>query len=160
MSFKGPNYRCWSCGAGGDAIDFVSRMFGLSALEAAKKLNYDLGLGIDIGKPVSQQRVAQIHRDNELYKAFEEWEKSAFITLVSRIHQLEGYKRDFPPRSPDNFPKPYVEACLYLDYTIYLWDCLFYADFDDKVTFYIMFKGEVEAIARKVGQAGNTQKSA
>ena len=32
------NYHCFACGAGGDVIDYVSRMFGLSQYGAARKL--------------------------------------------------------------------------------------------------------------------------
>jgi len=31
-------YYCFVCGAKGDVIDFVSRLFGLSPLDAAKKM--------------------------------------------------------------------------------------------------------------------------
>ena len=34
-------YYCFGCGATGDVIDFVSRLYGLSAFEAAKKIAPD-----------------------------------------------------------------------------------------------------------------------
>lgn len=41
------NYHCFACGVGGDAIDYVSRMFGLSQYDAALKLIEDFTLPID-----------------------------------------------------------------------------------------------------------------
>ena len=40
------NYHCFACGAGGDVIDYVSRMFGLSQYGAARKLIDDFCLPI------------------------------------------------------------------------------------------------------------------
>ena len=44
------NYHCFACGVGGDAIDYVSRMFGLSQYDAALKLIDDVNHFL-IGKP-------------------------------------------------------------------------------------------------------------
>lgn len=45
-------FYCFGCGQGGDVITLVERMFGLSALEASKKLDADFSLGLfgDDGK--------------------------------------------------------------------------------------------------------------
>ena len=44
------NYHCFACGVGGDAIDYVSRMFGLSQYDAALKLIEDFTLPVDVKK--------------------------------------------------------------------------------------------------------------
>ena len=41
-------YHCFGCGADGDAIDFVSRLFGLDTKDAAEKLNRDFGLRLEL----------------------------------------------------------------------------------------------------------------
>lgn len=41
-------FKCFSCGAGGDAITFVSKLKHLSNLEAVRLINNDFKLGIDI----------------------------------------------------------------------------------------------------------------
>ena len=48
------SFYCFGCGATGDVIDFVARLFGLSSYEAAKKLAYDFG--IDPDKPRQRWR--------------------------------------------------------------------------------------------------------
>ena len=45
-------FHCFGCGADGDVIDFVSRLYGISSLEAAQKTASDFGISYD-SKPVS-----------------------------------------------------------------------------------------------------------
>ena len=45
MKLNANYFYCFGCGATGDVIDFVARLFGLSSCEAAKKLAYDFGIG-------------------------------------------------------------------------------------------------------------------
>lgn len=64
LSFKRGRFRCWSCGAAGDSIDYTSRLFGLTALEAAKKLNADFDLGIM--EPATEEERERARRQREL----------------------------------------------------------------------------------------------
>ena len=43
---------CHACHHGGDAVALTARIFGLSMLEAARKINADFALGLEPGKPV------------------------------------------------------------------------------------------------------------
>ena len=47
MKLNRDYFYCFGCGATGDVIDFVARLFGLSSYEAAKKLAYDFGIDPD-----------------------------------------------------------------------------------------------------------------
>ena len=38
------HYHCYACGEHGDVIDFTSKLYGLSMLDAAKKLAYDFDI--------------------------------------------------------------------------------------------------------------------
>lgn len=42
-------FYCFSCGAHGDVIDFVSQLFGLDFQNALRKLNDDFSLGLPLG---------------------------------------------------------------------------------------------------------------
>ena len=61
-------YYCFGCGATGDVIDFVSRLYGLSAFDAAKKIASDFGL--DPGKPPSA--AALVKPGHPMISAFRE----------------------------------------------------------------------------------------
>ena len=39
LSFKGTHWHCFGCGAGGDVVDMVATIQGISALDAAKQLD-------------------------------------------------------------------------------------------------------------------------
>lgn len=62
-------FRCFGCGAAGDQVDFVARLLGLSSLDAAKRLNEDFRLGLDLNAPPDPDRV----RAREAKRLFDEW---------------------------------------------------------------------------------------
>lgn len=80
MSFKHGRFRCWSCGASGDAIDFVSHFFNLSLLDAAKKLNIDFLLNIRLNSPENaiDPNALEVARKHNL---FECWRQSFISDL-------------------------------------------------------------------------------
>ena len=49
MKLNEDYFYCFGCGAKGDVIDFVARLYDLTSLQAAQKLAYDFG--IDPDKP-------------------------------------------------------------------------------------------------------------
>ena len=71
MKLNRDYFYCFGCGATGDVIDFVARLFGLSSYEAAKKLAYDFG--IDPDKPPAAVALkkpyplARAFRNDEMY---------------------------------------------------------------------------------------------
>ena len=58
------NYHCFACGVGGDAIDFIARLFGISQYEAAKKLIEDFGLDIKVEDRNKYKRQEESHNLN------------------------------------------------------------------------------------------------
>jgi len=98
-------WHCFGCGAGGSAIDFVMRLFGLSFAQACLKLNCDFGLGLTGERPSMAERSALLEarrreaQEKEaaaaLYreKAAEYrqlWEAQKFLSpdIVGYIHPL------------------------------------------------------------------------
>lgn len=43
---------CFGCGAKGDVIDFVARLYNLSNYEAAQRLAYNIGINTELGQAV------------------------------------------------------------------------------------------------------------
>ncbi len=92
--YKG-RYHCFGCGAGGDATDFTARLFGLTPLEAAKKLNADFNLGLDLdGPPPDPAEQARRQEMKRLYARFEAWREQAIRDLSAcyrlGLDPLEG----------------------------------------------------------------------
>ena len=85
MKLNRDYFYCFGCGATGDVIDFVARLFGLSSYEAAKKLAYDFG--IDPDKPPA---AAALRKPKyPLAKAFQREELHCQRVLCDYLHLLE-----------------------------------------------------------------------
>ena len=81
-------FYCFSCGATGDVIDLVARLFGLSSYEAVQKLAQDFG--IDPSKPPAA--IALPKPERPLLKAHRQEEVRCLRVLWDYLHRLERWK--------------------------------------------------------------------
>ena len=130
MKLNRDYFYCFGCGATGDVIDFVARLFGLSSYEAAKKLAYDFG--IDPDKPPA---AAALRKPKyPLAKAFQNETLHCQQILCDYLHLLEHWKMQYAPKTPeDTLDDRFVEACQMLDYIEYLADILTVGDLEERV---------------------------
>ena len=107
-------FHCFGCGADGDAVDFVSRLFELPSKEAAMKLADDFGIAYDRnGKP---SIVAKI-REPTAKQKFEAEEKRCFRVLSDYFHKLRAWEKDYAPKQPEDEWHPlFTEALNKRDY--------------------------------------------
>ena len=91
-------FYCFGCGATGDVIDFVARLFGLSSFEAVQKLAQDFGIGPD--KPPAAAALPKPERP--LLKAYRQEEVRCLRVLCDYLHLLEGWKQNCAPSNPDD----------------------------------------------------------
>ena len=116
------HYYCFACGAHGDVIDFVGRLFQLSPYDAARKLAADFHLSPD--KPPS---AAALHAKRIRTEAqqLRENERLCFSILSDYAHVLRDWKVRYAPQSPAEAPdERFVEACHKLDEVEYYLDIL------------------------------------
>ena len=125
MKLNEDYFYCFGCGASGDVIDFVARLFHLSNYEATQKLAYDFG--IDPDKPPA---AAALRKPKyPLAKAFQKEELHCRRVLCDYLHLLENWKVQYAPMSADDtIDDRFVEACQMLDYIEDLVDILTFAD--------------------------------
>ena len=122
-------YYCFGCGATGDVIDFVARLFGLSSYEAAKKLAYDFG--IDPDKPPAAMALKKPY---PLAQDFRNDEIHCQRVLCDYLHLLERWKVEYAPQSPeDELDDRFVEACHMIEYVNDLLDVLMFAELKQRV---------------------------
>ncbi|MBO6309004.1 MAG: hypothetical protein J6N70_09290 [Oribacterium sp.] len=69
------NYHCFGCGAHGDVIDLVQQIFSISPAEAAKRLNSDFNLGLDMDKPADSRKIELLKQRRREHDKFIEWDK-------------------------------------------------------------------------------------
>ena len=124
------HYHCFACGAHGDVIDFVGRLFQLSPYDAARKLMADFHLDPD--KPPS---AAVIHAKRIQAEAqqLREKERLCFSVLCDYVHVLRDWKVRYAPQSPDEpVHARFVEACHKLDEVEYWLDILTFGDSEER----------------------------
>ncbi len=123
-------FYCFGCGATGDVIDLVARLFGLNSYEAAQKLAQDFG--IDPDKPPAAISLPKPERP--LLKVYRQEEVHCLRVLCDYLHLLESWKVQYAPKTPaDTLDDRFVEACQMLDYVEYLADLLIAAELEQRV---------------------------
>ena len=83
-------YICFGCGETGDVIDFTAKLFGLTKIEAARKLMQDFGITADKSSVMHRTRypTENIHH--------------TFRILSDYIKLLEEWQTRYKPKSPDD----------------------------------------------------------
>ena len=130
MKLNEKYFYCFGCGATGDVIDLVARLFGLSSFEAAQKLAQDFG--IDPDKPPAAIALPKPKRS--LLSACRQEEGRCLRVLCDYLYLLERWMVQYAPKTPeDALDDRFVEACQMLDYVEYLADLLIAADLEQRV---------------------------
>ena len=146
MKLYEKNYHCFGCGAHGDVIALVANIFGISMIEAAKRINADFGLELDMDKPVDRSEIIMIHRKRQEEQDYAECENHAF-NVLSEYHKLLLKYRSKDPVSSDDIPdKHFVECINTLDYCEYIFDCFLNGNKDER----LMMKREVECFEQRI----------
>ena len=123
-------FYCFGCGATGDVIDLVARLFDLNSYEAAQKLAQDFG--IDPDKPPAAIALPKPKRP--LLTAYRQEEMRCLRVLCDYLHLLERWKVQYAPKTPeDALDDRFVEACQMLEYVEYLADLLIAAELEQRV---------------------------
>ena len=123
-------FYCFGCGATGDVIDLVARLFNLSNYEAAQKLAHDFE--IDPDKPPAA--IALPKPERPLLRTYRQEEVRCLRVLCDYLHLLERWKVQYAPKTAaDTLDDRFVEAFQMLDYVEYLADLLIAAELEQRV---------------------------
>ena len=116
MKLYHDHFHCFGCQANGDVIEFTSKLFGITALEAAQKLAADFGIREARPSVLAKLKTYQTQAENE---------KLCFRVLREYLHILQDWKKKYAPQTPQEEPhEHYVEACHMLECTQYMVDQL------------------------------------
>ena len=145
-------YHCFGCGEHGTVIDFTMKYFGLSNIDAVRKLSQDFGLNlISATKPVRAANCRLIQENKNLITDFEKWEKQAFITLSSYFRALRFWGEQIFIYQVEYFNKylPEVESIVFVETMLDMMIDNMH-DFPAQVEFYRTFGGVVSEIEHKI----------
>ena len=141
-------FHCFGCGVHDDVIGFTQRLFGLSRpLDAARKLNEDFMLNLDLGGHKAVNKVSEYSRRQREREEYERWEREAWHVLSSYYKLLREW-RELAPDCPDDVPDPWFAYALgQTEYAEYLCEEFIAADENGRKA----MRTEVERIAGFLG---------
>ena len=126
-------FYCFGCGEKGDAVDYVSKLFGLNALDSAKKICSDFGLA-DIHNQEHERASPKPMKPKKTdEQIFRETEQHTYRVLSDYYHQLQEWKTEYRPKSMDEDFHPYFAEALHeIDQTAYQLDTLLDGDIHER----------------------------
>ncbi len=158
------NYHCFACGVGGDVIDYVSRMFGLSQYDAAFKLIGDFSLPIEVKgktelnaqeKERIRRKKAEQERITRIKERFEKWCNEAVDILRDSLSEIKSVSDFLIGKPPDIiFSEDYAQI-LHAEPLINYWlDILCMGEVSERQELFLKDRKKVEEIAGKVCAGG------
>lgn len=123
FAYKEHGFVCYVCGATGDVISFVEKLFGLCFINACRKLDEDFHLGLNVGgkldaeKRAEAERVSILRRAERARKDVERRRlEEAYHAALDRWVELDKAKRNGKPRTPfDDLTEQYAYAVKHID---------------------------------------------
>lgn len=100
-------FHCFGCGADGDVINFVEKLYGLTPIDATKKLIADFNLNIDMKSSYepTKSEIKQ-NKEKEQLRAFQLYKRDALNFLREYYYILHCAKRGLAPKTPEE-----LECC-------------------------------------------------
>ncbi len=146
MKIYEDHYYCFGCGATGDCTGFVSKLFGISQLDAAKKISHDFGLNLfngEIAVPVNER----VRTENNYHV----WLRNARATVTEYLHRLDEWRRIYKPINQSEQLNPlFVESLQKTSYIEYLADLLSYGTEQEKRDLYKINSNTIMQIQKRL----------
>ena len=160
ISLQKQIWKCFGCGKGGDSISLVSELLNINALEAAKSINYTLGLGLDPNQKSNYFEINKYKNEQKTEEIFKKWENKTFQLLCDYLHLLWKWEEEYAPKNMEEDPNDlFVEAMHNKDYVEYLIDEIFINGTNkDKIWFWKHEKKVVRRIEARVRTFRSTGK--
>ncbi len=157
-------FYCFGCGATGDVIDFVSRLYGIGSKDAALMLAQDFSIPCEDRKNTGKLPIRpRLRRESEEQK-FKRMERHCFRVLSDYYHLLRRWKEEYAPRQPDEAWNPrFTEALQNMSRLEYLMDVLLSGELPERAALIIDCGKEVRNLERRMAElaapdtAGNNE---
>ena len=143
-------FHCFACQADGDAVDFVSRLFGLPCKDAAMKLADDFGISYDSKrKPTVKPHI----REPTAEQLYQKEEARCFRVLSDYFHLLRRWETQHAPHTPDDEWHPlFVEALQRMSYIEYLLDILIDGSLEERQALVAEQRNEVMKLEQRIAR--------
>ena len=143
-------FHCFACQADGDAVDFVSRLFGLPCKEAAMKLADDFGISYDSRhKPTVRPHI----REPTAEQLYQKEEARCYRVLTDYFHLLRRWETQHAPKQPDDVWHPlFVEALQRKSHIEYLIETLIDGTKEEKQALVAEQRKEVMKLEQRIAE--------
>ena len=147
MKLYDDHFHCFGCGAHGDVTDFTAQIYGLSKIEAARKLCSDFGISDTITPDTPKRCIRPVTVRERIQLAFD--------VLTDYLVMLKDFRAVYAPLDESESLDPrFVESLQQLDYAEYLWDMLFDLTDDERAAFITENAGQFRRYYDRLKQFG------
>ena len=147
-------FYCFGCGVGGDVISLTEKLFNLSPIQTAERLNSDFNLGLNL-KPHKPTRTeitatAKTKRKRIVVNAWQEWKDNTLKNSILYVKLLEYWQKQYAPKGiNEEFNPLFIESCQQLEYWSYAVELMLTADEEMWQEIYMKAGKEIEQRIRK-----------
>ncbi len=147
-------FYCFGCGVGGDLISLTEKLFNLSPIQTAERLNSDFNLGLNL-KPHKPTRTeitatAKTKRKRIVVNAWQEWKDNTLKNSILYVKLLEYWQKQYAPKGiNEEFNPLFIESCQQLEYWSYAVELMLTADEEMWQEIYMKAGKEIEQRIRK-----------
>lgn len=134
------SFHCYGCGASGSVIDFVMKLFGLSSIEAARKINEDLRLNIAEGPGAPLQKAREI---KDLFDPYVEDLKAELCAIIYAANMIELF---------DDITDSEAKILRYREIAAHKLDALNSGSLEDMISI-VKGREEVEALCSEITES-------
>lgn len=146
MKIYPDHFYCFGCGESGDGTGFVAKLFGISQLEAAKKISYDFGLNLFNGEIAVPVKKAP-NPNAEYFR----WLKNAQSAVSEYLNKLYQWRKKYAPRNIGEQINPlFVESMQKMSYIEYLNEILRYGTDSEKREMFQENQKEINKIHQRL----------
>lgn len=147
-------YYCFGCGEKGDAVDFVSKYFGLRPKDAALKICADFGItAYEPYQPRGKPHKAAPRKSD--FQIFLEAEQHCIRVLCDYLHMLKRWQIEYAPKDVCEPWHPYfTEALQNIAHVEYLLDTLLWGDVSDRAFIVSDYGRKVIEIEKRIEHIG------
>ena len=147
MKLYTDHFHCFGCGAHGDVTDFTAQLYGLSKIEAARKLCSDFGISDTITPDTPKRYIRTVPVRERIQLAFD--------VLTDYLVMLKDFRAVYAPLDESESLDPrFVESLQQLDYSEYLWDMLIDLTDDERAAFITENAGQFRRYYDRLKQFG------
>lgn len=148
LSFKDNYCKCFVCGNGGGSVSLTMQLLGLSAFDAAKRLNDDFKLGLAIDRAPTPSENAEIKRRrhvNAVSEKYEAWRGDMLLRL-NQAFRVGHFARN---KAPDEMSAAEALAVQWRE-AIEAWsDALDYGTMPEQMEI-LRMRGGIERLCNKI----------